>query len=245
MEVAQYGATTVDSLSPKNAVQAILRAATLPDFSASAQPHGILACFPLTVYLTTNYDDYMEQALAARGRTPVTEICRWNSGLRNRPSSLLDTPTPDVGRPVVYHLHGHIDDPDTFVLTEDDYLDFMVNLRRFESAAQSVQVLPPKIDELISSTSLLFLGYGLRDWNLRVLLRALIQSADVSSQKLSVSVQLAPDDSMVVAMGRDRAIQYLEAYFDDLKIVVYWGTVEEFLAELRGHWDKLAAGVGV
>ena len=130
----------------------------------------------------------MEKALLAANRSPIWEVCRWNSGLKSRKSFLLGGEEPEPGRPVVFHLHGHIDDFDSFVLTEDDYLDFMVNARRYESVqATEVQVIPPKVNELISTTSLLFLGYGLRDWNLRVLLRALIQSADVAAQKTSAA----------------------------------------------------------
>ncbi|HEX5851896.1 MAG TPA: SIR2 family protein [Solirubrobacteraceae bacterium] len=238
MEVAQYAATMVDGASPKVAIQERFKQVPDPDFDEPDQAHAILASLPIAVYLTTNYDDYMEKALRACNRTPVTEVCRWNSGLKTRPSHLLDC-DPDTGHPVVYHLHGHIDDPDSFVLTEDDYLDFMVNARRFEAVTdRSLHVLPPKVDELISSTSLLFLGYGLRDWNLRVLLRALIQSADRSSQKISVSVQLEPGDSVVAAVGRAKAIEYLQDYFAGLRILVYWGTVTEFLIELKQRWDQ-------
>jgi hypothetical protein len=240
MQVSQYMATTVDGAAPKLAVQELFEVIPDPDFKKnSVQPHAILASLPIPVYLTTNYDDYMEKALEAQQRTARTEVCRWNSQLKGRKSYLADG-EPDMGQPVVFHLHGHIEDPDSFVLTEDDYLDFMVNARRYEAASDTtLQVLPPKIDELISSTSLLFLGYGLRDWNLRVLLRALVESADRSSQRISVSVQLEPDDKVVKAVGRPAAIKYLEDYFQGLKIRVYWGKVEEFLAELKEHFDAL------
>lgn len=244
MEVAQYAATMVDGASPKVAIQERFRQVPDPDFAQPDQAHAILASFPVPVYLTTNYDDYMEQALRACNRTPQTEVCRWNSGLKTRTSHLL-AGDPDPGHPVVYHLHGHIDDPDSFVLTEDDYLDFIVNARRYEGVTdRSLQVLPPKIDELISSTSLLFLGYGLRDWNLRVLLRALVESADRSSQKISVSVQLEPGDSAVAAIGRAKAVKYLEDYFGGLRILVYWGTVTEFLLELKAQWDHTTPSGG-
>lgn len=244
MNVAQFGATTVDGSAPKIEVAKIFKAFAPPDFTDRDQPHAILASFPIPIYLTTNYDDYMEQALTAtKLRTPRWEVCRWNSGLRDRPSHLSQQEgavEPSNGSPVVFHLHGHVDDFDSLVLTEDDYLDFMVNARRYESVTTaSVQVIPPKINELISSTSLMFLGYGLRDWNLRVLLRALIQSADVTAQKVSVSVQLEPDDTLVEEIGKERAKAYLDKYFEGLRIRVYWGTVEQFLIELRDRREEM------
>jgi SIR2-like domain len=240
MQVSQYAATLVDGSSPKFRVQEILQQIPPPDFNDPTQPHGILASLPIPMYLTTNYDDYMEQALAAKNRTARPVFCLWNSGLSLAYSGhLSEDGEPQVGQPVVFHLHGHVDTPDSFVLTEDDYLDFMVNARRYESGSDTrLRVIPPKVDELISLTSLLFLGYGLRDWNLRVLFRALIQSKDRTSQRISVSVQLEPDDSVIEAVGKDAAIRYLEEYFEGLRIRVYWGKVEDFLVELKERWDR-------
>lgn len=237
MAVSQFMATTLDGAAPKAVVQDIFNRIADPDFSDPEQPHTVLASLPVPVYLTTNYDDYMQKALRAGHRSPQTEVCRWNSALRRRPSVLAET-EPEVGQPVVFHVHGHIDDLDSCVLTEDDYLDFMVNVRRFEAAGEaSLPVLPAKVDELISTTSLLFLGYGLRDWDLRVLLRALVEGAERSSQKLGVSVQLAPDDTLVEELGRDAALEYLETYFAGLRMRVYWGTAQQFLIELKQRWD--------
>jgi hypothetical protein len=245
MQVAQYSATIEDGSTPKEWVQETFAAVPDPNFSDPAQPHALLASLPIPVYLTTNYDMYMEKALDHTNRSPRSEICRWNSGLRLRYQDQFGESEPEVGAPVVFHLHGSVENCDSFVLTEDDYLDFMVNARRYESATDAtLRVIPPKVDELIALNSLLFLGYGLRDWNLRVLLRTLVQSADRSSQKLSVSVQLEPDDKMVEAVGKDAAIRYLEKYFEGLNIRVYWGRLDDFLIELRRRWDesRMAAG---
>ena len=239
MEVSQFMATTLDGNAPKSAVAELFDRVKDPDFDSEDQPHSILATLPLQVYLTTNYDDYMEKALKKANRTALHEVCRWNSELRQSRTSYLEEIEPTVGQPIVFHLHGHIGDPDSFVLTEDDYLDFMVNVRRHEGSGNVTGLaLPPKIAALLSSTSLLFLGYGLRDWNLRVLLRALVEAADVSTRRISVSVQIEPGDDLVDELGKAKAVEYLEKYFDGLKIRVFWGTGQEFLAKLKDEWDK-------
>jgi hypothetical protein len=245
MQVAQYRATRVDGSAAKGAVAELLKRYAPPDFKDPSQPHVVLASLPIPVYLTTNYDNYMEEALQKQLRKPLVEVCRWNSGLRTRRSYLLEDKDPDVGTPVVFHLHGHIDDPDSFVLTEDDYLDFIVNARRYEASTDtSVQMLTPRLVERIANTSLLFIGYGLRDWNLRVLLRALVQSADVSSRKLSVSVQLVPPDAQIDGKSpsaKADATRFLERYFEGLEIRIFWGTAQEFLTKLKSRWDDRQA----
>jgi hypothetical protein len=249
LEVAQYVATLKVSSAPKRFIRKLFEQAPEPNFLSPTQPHAILAGLPVPVYLTTNYDTYMEQALTAHNRSPRSEICRWNNALKLRYDDTLSDSEPEVGKPVVFHLHGSIEDQDSFVLTEDDYLDFMVNARRYEGSSDlSARYIPPKVDELMALNSLLFLGYGLRDWNLRVLLRTLVQSLEKSQQKLSVSVQLEPDDRVVEAVGKRAAIKYLNKYFDGLRIVVYWGTLDEFLSELKRRWvdsrPELPAGRG-
>jgi hypothetical protein len=245
MHVAQYMATTLDAEAPKSAVADIFKRIPDPNFKDESQPHAILAALPLSVYLTTNYDDYMEKALETRIRTPLWEVCRWNSELRKTRKSHLEEGDPKTGSPVVFHLHGHVADPSSFVLTEDDYLDFMVNVRRHEGSGNpSGLALPPKIVALLSTTSLLFLGYGLRDWNLRVLLRALVEAADRSSRRVSVSVQVEPEDDLADQLGKAEAIDYLENYFDGLKIRVFWGKADEFLLLLKEHWDNRPQDAG-
>lgn len=134
MEVAQYSATLTDPSSPKRFVRRFFEQIPDPNFRDPHQPHAILASLPIPVYLTTNYDTYMEKALEVRLRTARPEICRWNSGLKLRYHDTMSETEPTVGNPVVYHLHGSAQDHDTLVLTEDDYLDFMVNARRSTGA---------------------------------------------------------------------------------------------------------------
>jgi SIR2-like domain len=73
---------------------------------------------------------------------------------------------------VIYKMHGtvlkHTDKWDNFVITEDDYVDFL-------SRMTTQTAVPSIFYEYFHSRSFLFLGYSLRDWNLRVVLRNLSQ----------------------------------------------------------------------
>lgn len=218
-----------DKIFPKEEVVKALDGTPPPDFSAPTVPHGVLADLPLPVYMTTNYDDFMAAALRSRNKSPQTEVCRWNSLLRQE-TSIFDSPggfRPTPANPLVYHLHGHKDRIESIVLTEDDYLDFLVNISR------DTRLLPARIQEALTGASLLFVGYRLADWNFRVIFRGLVTQMESSLRRINVAVQLPPstDDA-------ERAAQtYLTEYFDDINVRVYWGTAEEFIAELRSRWE--------
>ncbi len=228
--VAQFLAvSTKDSMFPKEKILESFKDCTAPDFTAPDEPHAILADLPLPIYMTTNYDDFMLKALVTRNRQPQRELCSWNSFLRGRPS-VFDSPEtyqPSVSNPIVYHLHGHIGVPESLVLTEDDYLDFLVSISRDHN------LLPPRIQEAFTGASLLFIGYRLADWDFRVLFRGLVTAMESSLRRISVAVQLPPGSAAPDAQ------KYLTDYFDDINVRVYWGTAREFAAELRQRWERL------
>jgi hypothetical protein len=222
--VAQFVAVHADdAMYPKDLLCKELAALPGPELT-KGEPHMVLAGLPLPVYLTTNYDNSMFDALAAVGKNPRREVCRWNRSpvLGTAQSPFTDPayrPTPAT--PLVYHLHGSVELHESIVLTEDDYLDFLVAITR------EPDLLPHHVQRALAGTSLLFLGYRLADWDFRVIHRGLVAALEASLRRLSVTVQLA---------SADAARQYLDQYFGALKLRVYWGTAAEFAAELEDRW---------
>lgn len=215
-----------DGMFPKEAIVQELQGA-LPDFGAENQPHALLADLPLPVFMTTNYDDFMAQALQRAGKDVKREICRWNRSpalLAERPV-LTSSFAPTPANPIVFHLHGHVSVPESIVLTEDDYLDFLVAI------SSEPKLLPHQVKRALAGASLLFIGYRLADWSFRVLHRGLVMAGEQSLRRLSVTVQLRPNDP-----ERD----YLEKYFGALNVRVYWGSATEFASELRRRWRDMA-----
>jgi hypothetical protein len=206
-----------------------------PDFERDDEPHAALARVPFPLYMTTNYDGFMIDALRRAGKEPERELCRWHrdEAFDKAPIVLDGTFSPEPTKPVVFHLHGWLGIPESLVLTEDDYLDFLVAVSRDE------QFLLPHEVQRASTSSLLFIGYSLADWNFRVVLRAILSRMQRRERRLSVTVQLPRDDA--------RQVEYLERYFSWLLLVdvkVFWGTATEFAVELRRRWEDFEATQG-
>jgi hypothetical protein len=238
-KVAQFLSVTYDAVHPKDRIIRQFRGVTAPDFDEPCEPHRVLSELPLPIYITTNYDDFLFQALKrtqyAPGlmKNPRREICEWNTRVRAKRAARNRSRRMecDPQNPIVFHLHGHTELPESMVLTEDDYLDFLIKIGRDDD------LLPPRIQEAFTSTSLLFVGYSLNDWNFRVLFRSVVGYLEKSTKRAHISVQLAPLKESATDQQRKNAEHYLNKYFDKWDTRVYWGTAREFAESLKTHWE--------
>ena len=224
VQVAQFLAVKKEPLYPKEEIQELFSGYPSPKF-APDHPYSVLASLPLKIYLTTNYDDFMVQALTMAGKKPVREFCRWTSrpSFEAMPQVFDDADfEPSVETPLVYHLHGEVEKPASLVLTEDDYVEFLVNMARAD-------IIPPLIRATMAESMLLFIGYRLADWSFRVLYRGVMKTIDQSGRVKNLTVQLEPGD---IAASPKEAKDYLEEYFNNMEVRVFWGKAQDFLTEL-------------
>lgn len=226
VEVAQFLAVKhQDPLFPKELLAEQNRKLAPPNFREPDEPHALLAELPFPVYMTTNYDDYMERALKAHYRDVRRQTCVWNDAILDETELERE---PSVPNPIVFHLHGHLEYLDTgqvhgvesLVLTEDDYLLFLANM------ARDPGLLPRSIKRAVTVSTGLFIGYSLGDWDVRVLFQSLKQIL----RSLNVGVFLPPPGS---AEEQKNAQEYLTNYYRSLNLHIYWGTAREFTMELR------------
>lgn len=229
--VAQFIATTADPFRPREMIVDRYEKAPKPDFNARDEPHRLLAELPLPVYVTTDYDNNMTDALSILAtKDPKREICRWWDEKREEHSTIFDSGyEPSVANPVVFHLHGHMDTPESMLVTEDDYLDFL-------AVSREPKVIPPRIERAFTESWLLFLGYRIEDLEFRVLLRSLLTSLKNNRYKKHVSVHLV----QVPDIAQEKlAREYLASYCRGapLNTLVYWGSPREFVVELRQRWE--------
>ncbi|MBN1876695.1 MAG: CHAT domain-containing protein [Anaerolineae bacterium] len=199
------------------------------------EPHKVLAGLNLPLYLTSNPDSFMTEALAAAGKTLDREICRWNERLDGLPSLFEDDPDyePAPDSPLVYHLFGSDEELDSLVVTEDHYLDYLVRI------SAQMERLPNRIWSALTNSSLLFIGYSLDDWEFRVILRGLVATRDRRRKLKHVGVQLEMANAS--EEETETAQTFLQQYFQEADINIYWGTPEQFIAELREQMESAPA----
>ncbi len=225
------------------------QSASLPDLFALAgakarerdvsEQHRVLANLPIRIYITTNFDNMMADALKEAGKAPEVVICPWRDGLMLDESVYDREPgyIPSKERPLVYHLFGHLSLPDSMVLTEDDYFEFMIGFTA--NKKRTPQVIPPAVLRAFTDSALLVLGFHLDDWAFRAMFRTVMiqQGGGRRARYSHVGVQLEPEDGR--NQNPTRARKYLEKYFGQAEINLYWGKSSDFLSELARQWKPV------
>lgn len=187
------------------------------------EPLLVLANLPVRVYLTTSPYTFLEDALRRGGKSPRTELCRWRKELDSIDPAIDATYKPSAREPLVYHLHGLDAYPDSLVLTEDDYLEFLVNVCQGQgnNAADRVHGLVRQalFDDLI------LLGFSLSKWAFRVVYAGLIKPNGRQEDRGVCCLQLVPSEDEK---------RYLQAYLErEARFEVFWGDVPQYTRELH------------
>jgi SIR2-like domain len=78
-------------------------------------------------------------------------------------------------------------DRDSYVITEDDYITFLAQ-------ADISGLLPVTLTGKLRRSNFLFLGYGLRDWNLRVILHRIWTEQMATGTYSSWAIQVDPEE---------------------------------------------------
>jgi hypothetical protein len=194
------------------------------------EPHRVLSRLPFPLYITANSDELLARALARTGKDPQVILCPWNEELAARSDSAYDEQTT-AAKPLVYHLLGSLREPDSLVLTEDNYFDYLIGV------TLNRKLIPHVVGRALTDSSLIFLGFKLTDWNFRVLFRTIMSLPGRTLQKkhTHIAVQIDPDADR--ALEPERARDYLKDYFHYADINIFWGSVEDFVKELNRQWN--------
>jgi hypothetical protein len=156
----------------------------------------MLAGLPFKVIVTTNYDHLFERALAEVGKEPVRLIY----------DPIHDTPSPDVvedptrERPLLFKIHGDLEHRESIVITDEDYIGFVQRMSEEESS----HPVPLTVRYRMKRWPMLFVGFSLRDYNLRLLFRTLRWKVDPANVPPCFSVDLNPDPLILQIWQNER-----------------------------------------
>jgi hypothetical protein len=198
----------------------------------AGDPYRVVAALPAEVFVTTGWTDLLQDALRARGKLPVTRSFRWTGG-KDQSRRKTRLPAPTVEAPLVYHLFGRLEDPDSLALTEDDYFEWLTAWIAGRTGGRANDI-PGPVGTALTNNSLLFLGYRLDDWEFRVVFQGIKSFlGGIGTRRLQhVGVQLKPENQMIEPEAAQR---YLDSYFKEDRVDIYWDDTRAFLGELRQH----------
>jgi SIR2-like domain len=121
---------------------------------------------------------------------------------------------------ILYKIHGSFmdEEPDAgfppVVITEEDYIELLTILARKDGS------IPNMITGMMASCNLLFLGYGLEDWDFRTLHKGFISNVPANKQRESFAIQHDPPE-------------YWVRFWENNNVVIYNMDIYEFADELE------------
>lgn len=171
------------------------------------------------LFVTTTFDPLLENAVNQEryGGQPSAEVIAYS------PNRVADLPCEraDLRRSVVYHLLGRLSASPTYVLSDEDMLEFIC-------ALQSEHLTPEKLFHELEHNHLLLIGSDFSNWLARLFLR--MAKRKRLSDPRDVTEVFADDHTAKDA----RLVAFLQQV--SVRTRVYGGA-ESFVAELHQRWS--------
>ncbi|HKH47349.1 MAG TPA: SIR2 family protein [Thermoanaerobaculia bacterium] len=167
------------------------------------------------------------QEIAEIHVSPMEVVVQPLEGFRGAEQEAVKRRLAEHDGVVLYKIHGSFFDeepPEGFppvVITEEDYIQFLTLIGRADGS------IPQLIKDKFAFCSLLFLGYGLEDWDFRTLYKGLIQSVPPNKQRESFAIQYDPPE-------------YWVRYWEP-NVFIYDMDIYEFADELEQRWRAFLA----
>ncbi len=185
---------------------------------------------PTALLLAT--DTLNEYIVEATNATIAAVLEDWSKSIRTAPAELDSSPWP-TETPVLYYVFGKYTYDSSWVLTEDDFFDFLIHQGSYPS-------MPGFVSEKLVANALLFLGFSMDDWKFRTLFRLILSkpgSGYLDGEKFKhIGVQVDPEQYTQAEAARVK--RFLQKYFQNANINIYWGSSADFLIGLR---DRMKA----
>ena len=171
------------------------------------------------LFVTTTFDPLLEHAINQEryGGQPSAEVIAYT------PNRVVDLPgeRSQLQRTVVYHLLGRLSASPTYVLSDEDMLEFIC-------ALQSEHLTPEKLFHELEHNHLLLIGSDFSNWLARLFLR--MAKRKRLSDPRDVTEVFADDHTL----KDERLVAFLQQV--SVRTRVYGGA-EAFVAELHTRWS--------
>ena len=172
------------------------------------------------LFVTTTFDPLLEQAVNSERHDgqAAAEVISYS------PNRVADLPTErnQLQRTVVYHLLGRLSASPTYVVSDEDMLEFIC-------ALQSEHLTPEKLFHELEHNHLLLIGSDFSNWLARLFLR--MAKRKRLSDPRDVSEVFADDHTL----QDGRLVAFLQQV--SVRTRVYGGA-EAFVAELHARWTR-------
>lgn len=171
------------------------------------------------LFVSTTCDSLLEGAINLErfAGAPTTEV------LSYAPNRVVDLTIERerMARPLVYHLFGKLSASPTYVISDEDLLEFIC-------ALQSEHLVPEKLFYELEHNHLLFIGSNFTNWLARLFLR--MAKRQRLSDPRDVGEVLADDHSS----EDERLVSFLQQV--SVRTRIYVGA-ERFVEELHSRWQ--------
>ncbi len=189
------------------------------NFEPPAALRRLAAITDFDLFVSTTFDPLLETAINLErfNGAPSTDV------LSYAPNRVADLPTERdrLQRPVVYHLFGKVSASPTYVISDEDLLEYIC-------ALQSEHLAPEKLFHELEHNHLLFIGSNFTNWLARLFLR--MAKRQRLSDPRDVGEILADDHSS----EDDRLMAFLQQV--SVRTRIYMGA-ERFVEELHQRWQ--------
>ena len=194
------------------------------DFEPPAVLRQLAQITDFDLFVTTTFDPLLEKAVNAEryGGQPTAEVIAY------APNRVADLPAErsQLTRTVVYHMFGRLSASPTYVISDEDMLEFIC-------ALQSEHLTPEKLFHELEHNHLLLIGSDFSNWLARLFLR--MAKRKRLSDPRDVGEALADDHTL----NDERLVAFLQQV--SVRTRVYGGA-EAFVAELHARWMKRNGG---
>jgi DNA-binding SARP family transcriptional activator len=177
---------------------------------------------PYQLIVTAGFDSAVERAFADAGEE--LDVVSYLAGGRDRgrflhvrpdgTAAVVQEPNTYVGlslerRTVLLRIHGQVDrtperERESFAVSEDDHIDYLTGV-------ESTGTVPVTLAARLRRNHLLFLGYAVHDWSLRVFLRRVWGHDRLAYRSWAVQAAAEP---VARDLWRERGVEVYELELD-------------------------------